>query len=176
MNYKFKILIILFSILVGLSILTCDKPSEPKVETPPQKLKIYINEFLASNKNVLADEAGQYDDWVEIYNDEDTTVKLQGYYLTDALNNPTKWTFPNVNIPPKGYLLIWCDNDTSQGILHANFKLSASGEQLGIFSPEKKIIDTLTYGEQKSDTSYGRFPDGSSNWKFMLPTPGSKNR
>lgn len=69
-----------------------------------------------------------------------------------------------------------CDNDTSQGILHANFKLSASGEQLGIFSPSRKIIDTLTYGVQKSDTSYGRFPDGSVNWKFMLPTPGAKNR
>lgn len=176
MKFNFRKLLISTTILLTLTNVRCDKPSEPKIETPPQKLRIYINEFLASNKSILADEAGQYDDWVEIYNDEDTTVKLQGYYLTDALNNPTKWTFPNVNIPPKGYLLIWCDNDTSQGILHANFKLSASGEQLGIFSLEKKIIDTLTYGVQKSDTSYGRFPDGSSNWKFMLPTPGSKNR
>lgn len=168
--------LIIASIALFFIVEACDKPTQPPEDKPPQKLKLYINEFMASNQSTIADEKNQYDDWVELYNGEDTTINMNLFYLTDDFSKRNKWQFPSVTIPPNGFILIWCDNDSSQGILHANFKLSASGEQLGLFSKSFEVIDSITYGAQKTDTSYGRFPDGSNNWKFMNPTPRNPNR
>lgn len=62
MKFNFRKLIISITILYTLTTVRCDRPTESKIETPPQKLRIYINEFWASNKSIYADEAGQYDD------------------------------------------------------------------------------------------------------------------
>ena len=38
------------------------------------------------------------------------------------------------------------------------------------------ILDSLTFGEQVTDVSVGRKPDGSDNWvTFETPTPGASN-
>tara|TARA_Y100001935_G_C17061088_1_gene386753 strand:+ start:108 stop:656 length:549 start_codon:yes stop_codon:yes gene_type:complete len=77
---------------------------------------------------------------------------------------------------PGGHLLIWCDDNIEQGPLHANFKLSSSGEPL-IFSTNDgfTIIDQITFGQQSSDLSYGRESDGSAEWTFNSPTPNASN-
>lgn len=164
--------IILFVVIISFQF--CDKPLEPEKSEP--KLKLYINEFMALNRSTIADEKNQYDDWVEIYNGEDTSINLSYFYLTDNFNKKTKWRMPAVTIPPKKWILIWCDEDTSQGLLHANFKLDGGGERIGIFSLSLETIDTITYGPQKIDTSFGRFPDGYSNFKFMVPSPNNSNK
>ncbi|MEJ5305140.1 MAG: lamin tail domain-containing protein [Ignavibacteria bacterium] len=169
----FKLIV---AIILLLLIQACDKSTEPEQKDQPKRLKLYINEFMASNKSTIADEKNQYDDWVELYNGEDTTINLNQFYLTDDFNRKNKWLMPNVSIQPKKWILIWCDEDSAQGILHSNFKLSAAGEQLGIFSLSLEAIDTITYGPQKTDTSFGRFPDGSNFWKFMNPTPNNFNQ
>lgn len=51
---------------------------------------LFINEFMADNDNIVTDENGEYDDWVEIYNAGSSTVDLSGMYLTDDLNDPTQ--------------------------------------------------------------------------------------
>ena len=40
------------------------------------------------------DEAGEYDDWIEIYNTSGEYIDLSGMYLTDKSDNLTKWKFP----------------------------------------------------------------------------------
>lgn len=101
-------------------------------------------------------------------------------YLTDDLNNPTKWQIPDTAIAPSGFLLFWADEDQEQGPLHTNFKLSRSGEQIGLFDTEamgNPVIDTLSYSSQTTDVSYGRLPDGGAEWRtFDTPTPGKSNR
>jgi hypothetical protein len=57
----------------------------------PIHAQLYINEFMASNSNTIADEFDEYDDWVEIFNNNDYSINLSGYYLTDDLGNSTKW-------------------------------------------------------------------------------------
>ena len=75
-----------------------------------------------------------------------------------------------------GHLLIWCDDDESQGALHSNFKLSSGGETLALIKPDgTTIIDYISFGSQTTDQSYGRIPDGSDEWGFMSPTPGYSN-
>ncbi len=142
---------------------------------------LFINEFLASNGSVLADEEGDYDDWIELYNAGETAIGLSGMYLTDNLSAPAKWAFPDTSISAHGFLLVWADNEESEGPLHAGFNLSAgSGEQLGLFDIDSLgsfAIDTTSFGPQRTDTSHGRYPDGQDDWQsFPTPTPGAPNQ
>lgn len=73
----------------------------------PRTQSVVINEVLASNGTVLADEDGEYEDWIELYNPTTAPIDLDGYTLTDNPNNPQKWTFPAVTIQPQGFLLVW---------------------------------------------------------------------
>lgn len=138
--------------------------------------QVFINEILASNSMVNADPAsGEYSDWVELYNAGNTAINLDGYYLTDNLNEPGKWQITgNASVPARGFLLIWCD-DLGSG-LHSNFKLSASGEELALFDPSLKLVDSLTFGAQFSNISYARYPDGAGAWRYYTrPSPASAN-
>jgi len=140
---------------------------------------LFINEFMASNKKTVADEFGQYPDWVELYNAGDTGIDLRVMYLTDDLSRPMKWTFPDTVIPAHGYVIVWCDGAYRQGSLHASFKLGVEGEQLGLYATDGDhlfFVDTLTFGQQRTDTSWGRIPDGGSEWRFLsVSTPGGAN-
>lgn len=143
---------------------------------------LFINEFMADNESVLEDpdEPGEYPDWLELYNASPYTAFIGGMYMTDNLSNPTKWQIPaGVTIPAGGYLLFYCDEDPSQGPTHANFKLSKSGEALGLFDTDANghaPIDTFAFGVQQEDVSYGRYPNGAASWRFFVQsTPGSAN-
>jgi len=139
---------------------------------------LFINEFLARNDSIIADEADEYEDWVEIYNGEAEAVSLGGMYLTDNFTRTKRWKIPDITIESGGFLLIWADNDQEQGPLHTNFKLSGGGEQIGLYASDaigNFAIDTLSFGEQTVDISYGRYADGNDIWGFMQPTPGEVN-
>ena len=139
---------------------------------------IKINELLAVNSATNQDEFGEFDDWVEIFNSSSESIDLSNCFLSDDTTDLTKWRFPDSVsiIPPEGYLLIWCYNNVEQNPLHANFKLSSSGETL-ILSTNNgfTIIDNITFGQQSSDLSYGRESDGFSTWTFISPSPNAAN-
>ena len=145
--------------------------------TPPA---IWINEFLADNDTVIADEYGQFDDVLELYNAGATTVDLGGMYLTDKLDEPTKFLIAdNITLPPGGFLLFWADNTPEQGIYHTNFALSKSGESIGLFDTDANgnvPVDTYSFGAQATDVSEGRCPDGGQTWLFYTtPTMAATN-
>lgn len=143
---------------------------------------LYINEFLASNDAAAADENGEYDDWIEIYNGDSQPVNIGGMYITDDAGDLTAWQIPDrapdsTTIAPGGFLVLWADKESEQGVLHVNIKLSGDGEQIVLTAPNGTcVIDSLTFGEQTTDVSVGRQPDGSDNWvTFDTPTPGASN-
>ncbi|MCK4311242.1 MAG: lamin tail domain-containing protein [Candidatus Cloacimonetes bacterium] len=138
---------------------------------------LYINEFMADNETTIADENGEYDDWVEIFNSNPGAINMEGLFLTDNPAIPDKWQFPDVEIPANGFLLVWTDDDEEQGELHTNFKLDADGEFIGLYEIDGITpIDTLSFGPQEEDISFGRYPDGADNWQFFdEPTPGTSN-
>jgi hypothetical protein len=148
-------------------------------------IEIYINEWMADNAHTIANPLnGAFDDWFELYNPSTNAVDLGGYYLTGALTNKTKFLVPNNGhyiVQPQGHFMVWADNNggqnsTSRPELHVNFKLSKSGEAIGLFTPEGTAIDAVTFGPQTTDASEGRFPDGAANRFFMpTPTPGAVN-
>jgi len=141
---------------------------------------LVINEFMADNEATVADPQGEYDDWIEIYNSGTATVDLGGMHLTDDLLNPTQWQFPaGTFLGPDDYLLIWADEDVldNPSGIHASFKLSAGGEEIGLYENDgATLVDSVSFGNQIEDVSYGRFPNGDNSWYFMdQPTPGTVN-
>ena len=142
---------------------------------------LVINEFLASNDSCCTDESGEYDDYIEIHNFGTAAADIGGYIITDEIGNyDDYYQIPTGNdstiIEPGGFLLLWADKDSEQGVLHVEIKLSVAGEQIGLFMQDSiTVIDTLTFAEQFDDISYGRYPDGSDSWHFMHPSPDTTN-
>ena len=141
---------------------------------------LFVNEVLASNDAVLPDEAGEFDDWIELYNGGAEAVSLAGHFLTDDLAEPAKFALPDTLIPAGGHLLVWADNDPEQGPLHATFRLSAGGEDAALFGPDGAgglaLVDGFSFGEQTADVSFGRATDGAAELvAFAAPTPGAAN-
>jgi hypothetical protein len=143
------------------------------VATPnlPNPGDVVLNEFMASNENGPVDEAGEVEDWLELYNNTNAPISLFGLYLTDNPDKRNKWAFPaNVSIPANGFLIVWLDDDGLQGPLHANFKLAAGGEFLILSNGTSLVLDSVGFGQQAPDVTYGRYPNGTGNFTFMPPT------
>ncbi|RJP65227.1 MAG: T9SS C-terminal target domain-containing protein [Ignavibacteriales bacterium] len=139
---------------------------------------LVINELLAKNDSLYADDNGEYDDWIEIFNPTSQTISLTGKFLTDDPDKLNKWQFtsPGLELLPGHFQLIWCDEDSSQGDMHTNFKLDGGGEFLALVDADgATILDSLTYPDQSKNISFGRYPDGSDNWQKLVPTPQGGN-
>jgi|GEM_PF-591165 len=141
---------------------------------------VVINECMADNATTMADPQGEYDDWLELRNITDHAVDLTGLYLSDDRDTPRKWPFPaGTTIPADGFLLVWADEDgTATPGLHANFKLSKSGESILLTDTDAHLnatLDSITFGTQQTDISYGRTAEDADIWSFMSPTPGAAN-
>jgi hypothetical protein len=124
--------------------------------------EVKINEFLALNQNDTVDEAGQHEDWIELYNTTADPLNLFGLYLTDG-SNLTKYAFPpGTIIQPHNFLVLFADQDSSTPqFLHCNFKLSGNGERLMLSDGIGGISDSITYFSQAADVSIGRCPNGT---------------
>ena len=138
-------------------------------------VSLVINEFLASNTTVVADQNGEFDDWVELYNNTASDINLSGLYLSDDFLNPTKWAFPDTSIAANDYLIVWVDDDMSQQGLHTGFKLSSTGEELAIFDNSGNILDSVSFSGQATDITTGRFPNGTGPFISMTPTFSALN-
>ena len=137
--------------------------------------EIVINEFQASNDATAFDEEGEFDDWIELYNTTNADINLSGLFLSDKEDNLTKFALPDYTLPANGYVIIWADEDGSQGDLHANFKLSASGETILLSSPDSMILDMISYDTAMTDLSWARRPNGTGNFEEGSPTFNMNN-
>ena len=138
--------------------------------------QVRINEIMAANaSSVICPETAEYPDWIEVVNVGNTVINLMGYSLTDDLSQPAKWPITsNFVITPNQHFLFWADGlDYSR---HTNFKLDRDGETLGLFSNDGTLIDSVSYGMQLTDVSYGRHIIETATWGyFSESTPESAN-
>lgn len=139
--------------------------------------EITINEIQNRNINTIADEDEDYEDWVEFYNGSSSELDLTGYGLTDNQSMPFKWVFPEVTIPPDGFLLVWLsgkDRTDSAAPLHANFSLSAD-EPLILSDPSSDDFALAPPVFLTIDASYGLEIDTQEWVYFEQPTPEIPN-
>lgn len=166
------ILLIIVSVIINifisndvLSIL-----SNGKIKTN----KLVINELMSSNNGAVIDENGNLCDWIEIYNGYNYNVNLKNYGLSDEANGRIKWTFPDVEIASKDYLIIYLSKEYN-GKLHATLSLSQKGEEtLTLKKPNGKVVDIVKTVSLANNNSMARDNDG----KWVVTdeiTPGYEN-
>lgn len=155
---RILIVIVLAALVLPFAIVSCSSDNEPR----PVNAGLFINEIYASG-----------DDWIEIYNDLETTVDMSGYFIYD--NEANKYTLPpGTLITAKGFLVVLC-NDLATG-LNTNFKLTSSGETVYLENTSGTLIDRVTFPPLNSGQSYGRYPDGSSTLVISgNTTPATSN-
>jgi hypothetical protein len=132
----------------------------------PAALK--INEWMAT------DSTGG--DWIELFNTTPLPVPLGDLYLTDDFAAPAKGPLmPLSFIGPLGHRRFIADENPGQGARHVDFKLSGTGEVIGLYDAALALIDGVTFGPQTSDVSQGRLPDGTANIVFFPLTPSPED-
>lgn len=139
---------------------------------------VVINELLASNDSMsnIADSNGEYDDWIELYNNSSEKLNLSGTYLSDNMSDLKQWQFPaGTEIESGGYLIVWADKDEGQSGLHANFKLKKSGDAVYFTNEDGSFIDSVSFGTQSTNIALARTPNGTGNFDKQNPTFSANN-
>ena len=152
-------------------------PEHAEQETFSVKLaaEVVINEFLADNETSSSDQDGEYDDWIELYNNTEAEISLAGYSLSDNGTDLRQWIFPDTSIQANDFLVIWADNDPEQTGLHATFKLSASGETIYLGDAAGNPLNEVVFSAQDADYSLGRYPNGTGDFYKLQPSVGTSN-
>lgn len=145
---------------------------------------LVITEILAANvsTNGLRDEDGELQEWIEIRNYGTSPVNLANWSLSDDPALPGLWTFPARTLEANQFLIVFASGKDRRPAnaavpLHTNFKLSNSGEHLGLYSPEspRVLVSGFTpFPEQRNDISYGLDYTNGLRY-FATPTPGAAN-
>ncbi len=128
---------------------------------------IVINELMASNNTGMQDEAGEFDDWIELHNLSTGPLSLRGYHLSDNASKLFKWMLPDTSISAGGYIIVWADEDQEQGKMHSSFKLSAGGEEVILTDADSAIVDQVVFSDQEVDLSFGRWPNARGSFVEM---------
>lgn len=131
-------------------------------EVSPGK-KIIVTEIMAMNDGFLADEEGQFPDWIEIHNAEEENISLEGWSITDDLDEPRKWEFPDVLFIGGGYHIVFAsgkDKKDNPQFLHSNFRLKSDGEFIAVVRPDGTVASAVAneFPRQIPNVAYG-IPD-----------------
>lgn len=141
--------------------------------------QIFINEICASNSEIITDDDGDHEDWIELYNAGSESVNLEGWFISDDDDEPLMYIIPEAEIGPSGFLLIWASGKDKVGLsggIHTNFKLSSAGEPVILSQPDGQQVDYVPATPLANNMTYGRQPDGTDDFfYFLLPTPGFTN-
>jgi len=145
------------------------------IATPGSAL--VINEICASNDSVIFDFEEKSPDWIELYNESETTIDLSNYTLSDDPSRPDKWKLPDAVIKGKQFLVLFCSGKDTlvADEIHTSFKLSADGEFIGLRNALGALVDSLTFPPMQTDQTFGRVPDGGEFVFIDAPTPGEPN-
>ena len=154
---------------------------------------LVISEFMAQNSATIADEDGDYSDWIEVYNQGDQELSLSGWHLTDDADELDKWSFPEESLPAGNFLFSarFGKDRTSGDELHTNFKISSDGEFLALTQDapipgDPQHIEIVSQFEvafpsRASDVSYGigqsvtvePYVEAGDSLRYLLPTDDS---
>lgn len=134
-----------------------------------------INEILINNTSNYEDNFGERSAWIEIFNSAYNKVNIGGCYLTDDINNPTKYRIPkndpNTSIPTRYFVIFWADGKTTHGTFHLNFKLDSTSRFIALFEADgKTLIDSLSIPNLDANSAFGRESDGEAKWMVLDKT------
>lgn len=121
---------------------------------------VLINEWLANPTGL--DTGGE---WVELWNNSDTSVSLSGWALQNSKGQ--KFVLKNETISAQGYLVLR-RSDTK-------LVLKNSDESLSLYNQAGKLLDASSFvGTAPEGKSYSRI-GATNNFVFADPSPGAPN-
>ena len=137
------------------------KPIEYQILPPLRPGGVILSEVVADNQKTLRDEEGDYEDWIELQNITDQDIPLAGWHLTDDPTNPRPWTFPDITLPARGFLVVFASGKDRASVtnrLHTDFKLKSEGEYLALSAPDGVTVDAFApkYPATPANVAYGR--------------------
>ena len=154
------------------------------VPVPGLLADVVITELMADNDGALADEDGDFSDWLELHNSGTDSVDLDGWFLFDDPDG-LGWRFPSIVLGPDEFVVVFAsgkDRSPAGGELHTSFRLDSSGEYLGLYQPDSVSVAyefAPGFPPQREDYSYGFEMEAGviqdSPVYFGSPTPGSAN-
>ncbi len=170
-NMKKWVIILLFAIAILIVVLFTNEQEFTKTD------KLYINEVVSKNSSIIQDDDLDFSDYIEIYNGYGQDINLNGYHLSDREFDSDKWSFPEITIKSKEYLIVFASGknkcDIEKRICHTNFKLSSLGEKLSLIDPDGNIISKVSFDKMNIDVSLSY--DGKKYLYTSTPTPGKEN-
>lgn len=146
---------------------------------------ITINEVLTLNTSIVADENGNYSDYIEFYNGSSSAIDLGGLFVSDSVGYSLRCRIPTSNsalttVQSGKWIAFWADGKPELGANHLSFSLSGEGESVILSqintAGEIVTIDNVSFGKQTENISYGRYPEMQDNWEEMSPTYAAKNQ
>ncbi|MBP6647917.1 MAG: CotH kinase family protein [Bacteroidia bacterium] len=120
--------------------------------------QVLINEISASNYSTIANSDGEYDDWIELFNDGSSSVNLQGYGLSDDSLDRFKFVFPNYSINPGQRILVFA-SDMNIGTLADHWETAVTASTTWRYFVGTSQPDTnwrnLTFNDGSWSTGQG---------------------
>lgn len=119
---------------------------------------VVINEVQSSNDTTCVDENGESPDWIELYNNGEEPVDLEGWGLSDNAAKPFKWTFPKgAKIEASGYLRVFADST----------KAAVTNESINAMSPNDASLNDDLVAWLKADEVLALYGEGGrvTNWQ-----------
>lgn len=115
---------------------------------------VSVSEFAPNNASTLADEAGEFEPWIELFNPSSEGVDLTGYALSNDFLDRRRWALPSMTLGGHETLIVFADAEAEEGPLHANFRLSAQGGELVLTRPTGVTDGGIFYEASDTDESF----------------------
>lgn len=169
--FNYLLIIVLFVVLFFVII-----NSKTKTKTLIQN-DLYINEIMPINKSTIMDSDNEYNDYIEIYNNTDSEINLDGFYLSDTTTSSKKWSFPKIIIKGKEYLVIYASGKDKCNLTtrecHTNFKLGGKGETISLLNNNGEVISKVKYDKTDKDVAISLI---DNKYELTIGTPFKENQ
>ncbi|MBI2968574.1 MAG: CotH kinase family protein [Bacteroidetes bacterium] len=80
--------------------------------------QVVVNEICSRNGNIIQDEEGDFEDWIELFNGSGSDINLQNYSITDDSTQPQMWIFPDATIKSNGLLTLFASGKNRRTIVN----------------------------------------------------------
>lgn len=142
--------------------------------TPALQAQVFLNEGSNRNASTIADEDGDYPDWIELYNGGSGSASLAGWYLSDDAANPMQWQIQGLSLPAGAHQVIFCSGkDRNENVHHWETALDDNSTYRYLVPTAATSTNWKNFGFNDAAWAQGTpgFGYGDGDDATLLPNP-----